>query len=134
MVLPAALAIGAAVTPTVINMLRGDGSKEAEARKQRLMMAAAKQYADTAPRYIDARMQGLQNLAGLFSPVNNALGEMYGQGAKFDMSQMTNPVLAPREYAWDQPTAPQQPVAPTVDAPYKPPSGAVYRSDNMYRR
>lgn len=38
------------------------------------------------PASLDAQFGGLQNRLGLFGPVNDLLGQMYGPGAQFDLS------------------------------------------------
>lgn len=118
MIPPALFAAGVAVAPYIakgLSSLFGGGSGGAEKAKLAAMHDAANQYAETAPRYIEARQNSLANLAGLFSPVNSALGQMYGSGAQFDMSKFANPVLEPRYYEPPPAAGPSQMPTPLQD-------------------
>ncbi len=95
MIAPLVAAGAVAAAPYVMKGLSslfggGGDSGAAERAKLAAMRQAADQYAQARPAYMQARMNALGNLAGLFRPVNTALGQMYGPGAQFDMSQLTN--------------------------------------------
>ena len=48
------------------------------------------------PEAQDARMNALNNQMSMYAPVNAMLGQMYGEGAQFDMSQATQNPLSNR--------------------------------------
>lgn len=80
--------------PIIGGWLGESRADKAAKQKQNMMGEAAQDYASYRPIQTQQRMNALNNLSGLFAPVNNALGQMYGQGAMFDMGQLNkSPII-----------------------------------------
>lgn len=91
--------------PLVGGFLGDSRSDKAGKAKLEAMRDAAMQYASYRPIAMQQRMNALNNLAGLFTPVNAALGQMYGPRATFDTGLMTqSPVISQNMFpAWGIP-------------------------------
>lgn len=63
------------------------GSPEEEAH-QKMMQQAAQAYNQYRPQNIQTRMNAFQNMGNAFAPMNNVMGQLYGQGAQMDMSKL----------------------------------------------
>lgn len=63
------------------------GSPEQE-EMQRQMARAQQQYREYRPQIMEARMNAFNNTSNAFSPVNNLIGQMYGQQYMPNMQQI----------------------------------------------
>lgn len=67
------------------------GSPEQEAKQAAMEQAKQAMFA-YRPMAMDTRMNAMQNSAAAFGPMQQLMGQMYGQGAQTDMSKLiSNP-------------------------------------------
>lgn len=65
-------------------------------QNQRTWNAMAQNYQAYRPEAAQARLNALNSQMSMFAPVNAALGQMYGNGAQFNMDQALNNPLTNR--------------------------------------
>lgn len=96
----------------IIGGFLGPSSTETAGKQKMAGMAdAAEDYAAYRKYAHQQRMNALGNLTALFSPVNNAMGQMYGQSAQFDMGAL-NKDPVPQQNLWPSYPVPQGPANP----------------------
>jgi hypothetical protein len=80
----------------------------ANEKKRGSMHNMALAYQAYRPEVAQARMQALNNQMSMFAPLNAMLGQMYGQGAQFDLSKATQSPLTNRAMNLGAPTGAAQ--------------------------
>lgn len=96
--------------------------------KLQQMQNAGAAYGAYRPEVAQARMNGMRNSMSAYQPANNALAQMYGQGASVDPSQMQQNPMGPSMMQQGQPVNPSGDGGGYLSQLAGPQVGALVRS------